>query len=433
MTDEEALSALNGGDDAELAKLNGAPPAVEGELRAPAAKPAPPEKSIWEKGADYFGLSKPSDQSVGNLLMAAQNGATAGLAPKINAAGEYGLKSLAHGIAPQTFPDEPSWKDTLAKNQKSYGQASEAHPVTEFAGSMAIPVPKGTGVLGKAGAFGGAGVLQSAARQYGGSSENEPAKAIKPAELAMSGGLSAFLGGLSGGADKLAQRGEEKTAGAVARNSNQLDAEAEAANRSAGRGIGEQKNAIFTTLANARAAASDATLPWEERLANEKWLASPEARALAQNASELNRTRAGGLMSALERANAERDEVESKYAPDALEKLKQEALDKPQFMPRLLDYAKKAAPSAIGAGLGHLLGGHEAIGGGLGMATGALMGKPQIAFRNMLRTPGFQKTLGDTMSTAGRGASSALSSPATPRAASSLAEYLDMLNKKEQP
>ncbi len=437
VTDDEELAALNagGGDDAELAKLNG----------ATKAEPAPvalkEEPSFWSKAANTLGLGNPKKEhdTVASNLMAAQNGATAGLAPKINAVGQYALshpldalRSVGHGIAPETVdaaPEKP-WDDILAKNQKAYGAASEEHPVTDFVGSLALPVPKGVGVLDKATKMGGASVLQSAARQYGQSPESEPAKAIDPKQLAISGGLGLALGGLAGGADKLAQRGEEKSANAIARNSGQIDAEAESANRSAGRGVAEQKNAIFTTLANARAAASDATLPWEERLANEKWLASPEARQLAQNASELNRTRAGGLQSALERASGERDEVASKYAPEMLEKLKQESLAKPQLMPRLADYAKKSIPTAVGLGLGHLLG-HDAVGAVAGSATGMLMGKPQIAFRNMMRSPQFQNTLGEAMQTAGRGVSGALSTPATPRAASSLAEYLDQLNKKE--
>ncbi len=404
-----------------------------------AAAPVAPEKGLLEKGADYFGLSRPTDQSVGNLLMSAQNGATAGLAPKINAVGQYALshpldalRSVGHGIAPETVdaaPEKP-WRDILASNQKAYGQASEAHPVVDLAGSFALPVPKGSGILGKGLGMGGASVLQSAARQYGQSPESEPAKAIDPKQLAISGGLGLVLGGLAGGADKLAQRGAEKSANAIARNSGQIEAEAESANRSAGRGVAEQKNAIFTTLANARAAAADATLPWEERLANEKWLASPEARELARTASELNRTRAGGLMSALGRANAERDEVASKHAPEMLDQLKQESLAKPQFMPRLADYAKKSIPTAVGLGLGHLLG-HDAVGAVAGSATGMLMGKPQIAFRNMMRSPQFQNTIGEAMQTAGNGVSGALSSPATPRAASSIAEYLKLLSEEK--
>ncbi len=169
----------------------------DADIKAPAPKPEP---SFWQKAGDVLGISKPSDATAGNLLMAAQNGATWGLAPKINAAGETALRTIGHGLAPDSI-DDTTYADALKKSQKMYGDASAAHPVVDLVGSLPTggPEVKGASFLGRAAKMGGAGALQAATRAYGKSPEEGPqALANAGTETAIGGGLGALLGGVTG-------------------------------------------------------------------------------------------------------------------------------------------------------------------------------------------------------------------------------------------
>lgn len=432
--DEDELSALNAGlkpgDAEELAKLNGP---SETSLQAPKPAPATPEPSFLEK-ADKLGRGV--NDAIGTNLRSGLNGFTWGVAPKMAARIESVAGSVGHGLLPSEIDAGPTYEEALKQYQPAYKKATDEAPVTEFMGSLLTggPEVRGGKMLLSGLKSGLAGAGQTLSREYGASPDDFLTTLQKKApEVGLVGGATALLGAGGSLASKLVGKGQEMVSGALARNSDKFDKLAEGANRSSGRAVATDTNAIITTLKNARDAAADTNLSDKGRQRASEWLASPEAKAMAEEANELNLTRAAQNRSALTRSVTERNAVADKFAPDALETMKAEALKQPQLMPRLLDYAKKGAPTVLGMGLGHILG-HDNVGALAGLATGAVMGKPQVAFRNMMKSPAFQNNLGETLSRTGGAVSSGLEKLTNSDAPSKIADYLEYLSdKKEQP
>ncbi len=403
---------------------------------APAAQSAPlakPEPSFWQKAKDAL---TPDDSTVPSTLMAAQNGVSGGLAPKITAGGEMALRTVGHGLAPESV-DDPSWKDILAKHQSLFGQSSAMHPAADVAGSMLIPVPGGGGLAARALKMGGASALQSATRAYGESPDMDPAAVVakKAPEIGVSGGLGALLGAGGYAASKLAGRGEQMASNAVAKNAQQVANEAEAARRSAGRAVGVESTAAHTVLANAREAAGNPNLSLEEAQRAKDFLASEYAKNIAGKANALNLERGGSMGSAMDRAAKARDAVAEKYSPEGTAAIEAERLDRPEMRGGLWEIAKRVAPTVGGYALDKALGGSGEVGGGLGLVAGAIGGQPGRIIRNRFAKPAFQKALGDVTSLGASTAEGAMQSPAAVRAASgvgSLAEYLDLLKEQDQ-
>lgn len=405
----------------------------EGSLVAPGAKPEPSTLSqIGDAASNLLGLGGPADQQAPQRLMAAQNGATAGAAPIIGAMGETALRTVGHGLAPELI-DDTTYADALKKQQRLYGDASATHPVVDVAGSMLIPVPgmQGAGALKAAGKMALASGGQAAVRAYdpqnGWRAKDLPGVAVSTVAGGGAGAAGALLG-------KLASKGSDLADRAVTRNAEQVAKEAEAANRSAGRALQTETNGAHTVLSNAREAAANPNISPEEAQRTKDFLASEYARLLAEKANWLNLDRGGSMNSAIDRAAAARDEVAAKYTPEGIAALESEKINRPEMTRRAWDLAKKNAPAAIGSGLGYLFGhdiGSAGIGGAIGGVVGSVAGKPGTILRNGIRTPAFQKSLGDAVSLGGDAYAAAAQSPAALRSASGagpLADYLHLLN-----
>ena len=428
MTDEEELAALNGGDEAELAKLNSVPRSEPAKAPAPKAE----EQSFWQKAGERLG-------GVGDAITtnarAGLNGISWGLAPKAAARLESIGGTVAHGLMPSEFEEGKSYDEALKEYLPKYEAASKAFPVTDFAASLLTggPEVKGLGLMGKAASTGAQSMLQSAGRVYG-RSQDGLAESLNKGKGEI--GLSALLGGLFGagahGASKLATKGEDMAARAVEKNAAQTAKEAEAAKRSAGRAVGVESTAAHTVLANAREAAENPNLSPEEVKRAKDFLASEYAKHIADKANRLNVERGMSAESAIDRATKSREEVFSKYSPEGMEAISAERLARPEMLSGIKEIAKRVAPTAIGGGLGYLMGhdaGSVAAMGGLGALVGALKGKEGRIIINRFNKPAFQKSLSDTMSRVGDTASDAASSSTSvaPRAALTLADYFSSM------
>lgn len=276
-------------------------------------------------------------------------------------------------------------------------RAKTAHRGVYLASEIASGIPlamampggqaKGLGALAKAGAAaGGLGGL-------GGSSADLTQGDVGGA--AWDTGVGATLGaGIGAGAGllgKLVTRAGAGIRSALADAAEMASSKAQKVFRTARSALGGETAAAFQAIAKAEEIAANAAQRYTPQQVAEAaaWLASPEVKAIAQNAAD-NLLAAGPerIAGSMQTARNVFEQAKKGLDPAAVEQAADELVSNPiknQVLPRLKNYASRAIPPAVGGAVGGV------PGAAVGFGAGAVMGNPGTALANMLKHPATRK------------------------------------------
>lgn len=363
-----------------------------------------------------------------------------GLAPEP----DYFDKKSENIFGPDSLADVYRGERNAARNEDA--QAEKAHPdlfgTSRIAGAILGPGPKAGKTVGS---FAKAGAKMGGAYGLGSSDKDLTKGDVFGALLdtAVGGGLGAALGTVGGLVAKPFIAGGAK-------GSRMVDAAeqkaAELSNKPIDAAIASKRGALGGEVSSGNRAmevvdkySTDPRVEEELSRSLGEFSDSPEAIDLL---NKLGRSSLGRAEEAIPRINKAQDALSQAVeagSPEARAKAARAILEKSPMKRASWEIARRLLPGIAGYTLDRALGGEGAVGGGLGVLGGAVMGRPGRILYNAARAPAFQRSLG--------GVVEGVSSEATPaviqgvvseqagenqsKTRDALAHYLDLLKEEK--
>lgn len=372
------------------------------------------------------------------------------LADPLDAEPRHENSPLMAGFIDGGDSNKPRLVDKYRNAREMYGAekdaARAASPKAYFAGqlvgAMGNPLGrayKGGSLLASAGktalSAGGYGALAGLGASKADLTRGEVGQALK--DMGLSAGLSALTAGgstllaqpVSKGFNRLADYAKSKALEQVKKKA------LEGISAASGK-LGSETQAASRALENVQRALENAEISPEAREKILQAVATPEAKALAEQVAVRSADKLGSQGAKIAAAEAALQPALQKATPEALKAAQAELLGRPEMSSRLWSIGKDMALPAAGMYLGNELG--DALGMGVGGATGAMLSsliRPGRRLNNAVRSPAFQNALGEVGSKAAMAVPGGVSSvAATPQAGDAMADYLRALRKEdEQP
>lgn len=350
---------------------------------------------------------------------------------------------LMAGFAGGSDSNKPGLIDKYRSARDRYGAekdaARAASPKAYFAGqlvgAMGNPLGrayKGASLLGTVGktalSAGGYGALAGLGASKADLTKGEIGQTLK--DMGLSAGLSAATAGgstllaapVSKGFSRLADYAKSKALEQVKKKA------LEGISAASGK-LGSETQAASRALENVQRALENAEISQEAREKILQAVATPEARALAEQVAVRSADKLGSQGSKIAAAEAALQPALQKATPEALKAAQAELLARPEMSSRLWSIGKDMALPAAGMYLGNQLG--DALGMGVGGLTGATLSsliRPGRRLNNAVRSPAFQNALGEVGSKAAMAVPGGVSAiTAAPQTNDALKEYLQML------
>lgn len=171
--------------------------------------------------------------------------------------------------------------------------------------------------------------------------------------------------------------------------------------------LGGAASATMTDVATAREVLSDPLSKPEHLAWAKEFLESPATRTAIDRARENTTQLAPQRMGRMITAEAARDTAAKAATPEAIDRAAEETLSRPldPLKKAAWKYGTRAVPLAVMSYVGNEVGGGPGsiVGGLAGMATGAVLGDPGTAMKNIVNHPGVRRAFWNGMQRGPRG------------------------------
>lgn len=408
-------------------------------LDAPASPESGPKPSLGRSIVE--GLVQGGSYRFGDELQGVLGG--------LNEANAKVLRPL--GLAPEVSKEEnifgPSVVDAYNSERDAARRdreaAAKSHPDAfsgaEFVGALLAPGPKAAKSLR---GFAKTGAQMGGAYALGGSDADLTKGDFLGAALdAAPGILLGGAGGLAAGAiSKPLEWAANKVAdwgrGALARGAEKANKPIDAALRSARSGLGGEVSAGSNALEKLKAQVADDTLSIEIRQGALEKLQRLEAQQLNERVARGVQDQFHLRLPNIEKAQTRFDEAVAAGLPGNRQTAVEEFMDRSPMKVAIAKTLARLGLPAAGYAIDKALGGDGAVGGGLGVVTGVLSGRPATILRNAAKSPqtqrsvaqGVHRLLDEAVPGALKGTVAEQAGNDRSKTRDILAPYLDLLN-----